>query len=192
MNQCMKKSGASSAVRPVRPVRRFIKDTRGATAVEFAMVSLPFLMMIFGMIALGVHFLTSYVLENSADRVARMIRTGEVVTSQITVAGFKQKVCDNAFAIIKCDLVLAVHVQTWNSFSAVTPVNCLKPDGTLAPSTGSDTSLISQFAGAANQIVLVTLCYESKIAGLIPFLDLGKMNNGAALLQTSVTFRTEP
>jgi TadE-like protein len=172
--------------------RQFTSRTEGATAIEFGIVAIPFLMMIFGIISIGVYFLTTYALENSADRVARLIRTGEVVTSKITVDGFKQKVCDNAFGIVKCNAVLAVHVQTFTSFGGVAPINCLDGGGSLKPSTGSGGQLISAFAGAPNQIVLVTLCYESKIAGLIPFLDLGKMNNGSGLLQTSVTFRTEP
>ena len=40
--------------------------------------------------------------------------------------------------------------------------------------------------------MLVTTCYEWQLAGSMPFLRLGHMNNGSALIQASTTFMTEP
>jgi Flp pilus assembly protein TadG len=44
-------------------------DTAGVTAVEFAMVAVPFLMLLFGIITVGLFFFTTFSLENAVERV---------------------------------------------------------------------------------------------------------------------------
>lgn len=189
----MRPSGAVSTARG--RLGRWRRDQRGTTAVEFGFVGVPFLMLCFGVITIGLHFLTTYWLENTVERASRKIRTGEAqsTTAPMSVKAFRESICDPASGsgLIDC-AKLKVHVQSWASLANVQPKACLDAAGNLAGSAGADTDNIGDFAGGASAYVLVTVCYEWEVAARLPFLRLGKMNNGSALIQASTTFKTEP
>ena len=50
---------------------RFAAARRGTTAIEFAIIALPFCVMLFGIIELGMVFLVSVTLQNATDNAAR-------------------------------------------------------------------------------------------------------------------------
>ncbi len=185
-----------SSLRPTRTARltrrTFRKDTRGTTAVEFGFVGVPFLMMCFGVITVGLHFLTTYSLENAVERAGRLIRTGQAQQANMTAAEFKQQICDQVASYIDCQNKMRVHVQSWADFTSVAPKACIGPDGNLAAASGSAGDNIGDSSGGASAVVLVTACYEWELAANLPFLRLGKMSNGSALIQAATTFRTEP
>ena len=183
-----------SALRAPRATRsrRFGRDTCGTTAVEFGLVGVPFLMMCFGVITTGLHFLTLYSLENAVDRAGRLIRTGQAQQSNMTVSAFKNQICSQVASYMDCQNKLKVHVQSWTDFASVVPKACLDSGGNLAGSSGAATDNIGDSSGGAGAVVLITSCYEWELAAHLPFLRLGKMGNGSALIQASTTFRTEP
>ena len=53
---------------------RVKQDKSGSTAIEFAIVALPFLMMIFGTLAVGLFYFTTFALENAVEQAGRLIR----------------------------------------------------------------------------------------------------------------------
>lgn len=170
---------------------RLRRDARGTTAIEFAIVGVPFLMMCFGVITVGLHFLTTYSLENAVERAGRLIRTGQAQTSGMTADQFKAKVCENAASYIDCGSKMRVHVQSWTDFASVQPKACLDSGGNLGGS-GAGGDPIGASSGGASAVVLITVCYEWELAARLPFLRVGKMSNGSALIQAATTFRAEP
>ena len=62
-------------------LRRFARADRGATAVEFAMIALPFLALIFSVFELGMIFIGSSAVEAATVSAARQIRTGQLQTT---------------------------------------------------------------------------------------------------------------
>ena len=177
-----------SVIRPARRLgARFRRDEGGFTAVEFAMVAMPFLMLLFGTITVGLYFFTTFSLENAVEKAARQIRTGQAQTANKTTSEFKNDVCDNVPAFVDCNGKLRVNVASFSSFGSITAPSCTDSGGNLIPDPAPTT-----VPGAAGDVVLVTVCYEWELANLMPFLELGKMANGSALIQASTTFRTEP
>jgi hypothetical protein len=162
-------------------------DERGMTAIEFGMVGLPFFMMLFGIIAVGLYFFTTFTLENAVEDAARLIRTGQAQQSGMTADQFKQEVCSRVPSYVDCDGKLRVNVQNFTGFGSVVTPSCIDTGGNLVPPTGT-----TYDPGAESTVVLVTVCYEWELAGKIPFLNLANMANGSALIQASTTFRTEP
>nr|QQZ50147.1 pilus assembly protein [Phenylobacterium glaciei] len=74
---------------------RFAAARRGTTAIEFAIIALPFCVMMFGIIELGLVFMVSVTLQNATDNAARQIRTGGFQTSGSSAKGdFKTLVCN--------------------------------------------------------------------------------------------------
>ncbi len=163
------------------------RDDNGATAIEFAMVSMPFLMLLFGLIAVGLFFFTTFSLENAVEQAARPLRTGEAQTAGMTKDQFKASVCGKLPAYVECGGKLRINVQNFNVGDAITPPACVDAGGALVEPAGTPYA-----PGTANQIMLVTACLQFDLAGKIPFLQLGKMSGGAALLQASTTFKIEP
>ena len=168
-------------------LRRFARDESGATAVEFALISLPFMGMMFGIIAVGLYFFVTFSLENAVERAARLIRTGQAQTQGMTTDQFKQEVCNRAPGFIDCSGKIRVNVSVFSSFGSIAPPSCTDSGGDLVPEPTP-----TAVPGAAGDVVLVTVCYEWELAGKLPFIEIGKMNNGSALIRASTTFRTEP
>lgn len=169
--------------------KRLSKDESGATAIEFAMVAMPFLMLLFGTIAVGLYFFVTFTLENAVEQGARLIRTGQaqMANPPMTTTQFKTLVCNKAPGFIDCAGKLRVNVVAASSFSSLATPACTDSNGKLVPDAA-----VSNVPGAAGDAVLVTVCYEWTLAGQLPFLKLGKMANGSALIQAATTFRTEP
>lgn len=167
--------------------QKFGRDTSGSLAIEFAAVSMPFLMLLFGTIAAGLYYFTTFSLENAVEQAARQIRTGQAQMASMTTDQFKADVCTRATSILDCNQYLRVNVIEYNNFAAVSPPSCLDSNGGLIADP-SNTAV----PGAADNIVLVVACYEWTLAGVLPFLKLGKMANGSAMIQAATTFRTEP
>ena len=170
-----------------RQLSAWRSDQGGFTAVEFAMVAVPFLMLLFGIVAVGLYFFTTFSLENAVERAARLIRTGQVQESGMTAEQFKQEVCARAPGYVDCASKMRVNVQSFTDFGTIVTPSCVDSGGNLVPPTGTAYS-----PGGSGAVVLVTVCYEWELAGKIPFLSVGNMANGSALIQAATTFRTEP
>jgi Flp pilus assembly protein TadG len=84
------------ASRPITALRRFARDRRGATAVEFALISIPLMLLLFGIVELCLILLVTATLDTATDFAARNIRTGVFQKGgAITEADFAGLVCRN-------------------------------------------------------------------------------------------------
>src|SRR3569833_3366148 len=102
-----------------------VAETGGATAVEFAMLAIPFVTMIFCLMELAVIFMISLTLDDAAAQASREIRTGQLQTAGgATQASFAAKICSHmAWIQSTCNANLSVDVETYPSFAAVNPPN---------------------------------------------------------------------
>jgi Flp pilus assembly protein TadG len=177
---------------PVRPdarrrLRALASADGGATAVEFAMISIPFLALLFSIFELGAMFMASTAIDASVEQAARQIRTGQLQAgANNSAAGFKTLVCNGISWISSsdCQSNLSLDVRTFASFSAIsvtTPVS----HGAI------DQSQIGFNAGGSCDIVLVRAFYPWTL--LTPTLEPGLPNLGPSqrLLTATVAFRNE-
>ena len=181
-----------------RTVRRLTANEDGAAAIEFALVGLPFLLFIFGIIGFGLYFLNSSYLEHGVKTASRKILTGELRTAgadgnPMTVGEFRKLVCDASEPVIDCSK-LSVMVQHATDWYGLTPRSCVDGDGNMAGSSGEDGELLSKYAGDASQVVLVTVCYKWDLADTLSFLKLGSGADGSgpAIMQAAMAFKSEP
>ncbi len=172
-------------------IKRWGRDTSGATAIEFAVIALPFFLFAFGILGLGLHYFTNTSLEHAVETAARKIRTGQAQSEGKTLQDFKQMVCDATTGYIKCDNKLQIHIQSGSNWANIVPKSCVN-NGQLAQASGAGTDALKASSGEAGVVVLVTACYEWDLAQKLPFLLMGDLSNGSALIQAVSTFRTEP
>src|SRR5690606_27886039 len=110
------------AVSMIARLRRFGRDRRGATAVEFAMVAAPFFFMMFAILEIGVVFMISNQLENATMAAGRLVRTGQSHQQGMDAAGFKAAVCDRIIGFTNnCADKLSIDVRVIPRFENPNP-----------------------------------------------------------------------
>lgn len=160
------------------------RGERGATLVEFALVAVPFFLLVFGILELGFIFWGTYELENATEEAGRQIRTGQAQsTSQ---SDFVNLVCSRVTLLSQCSSKLQVDVRTFSSFSEI-------DDNAPVPLDG-DQELLNSFnfnQGGPRSIVLVSTFYQWPLFTGITSLSLSNMADGDRLLRASAAFRNE-
>jgi Flp pilus assembly protein TadG len=127
-----------------------IRDARGVTAVEFSLIALPFLALLFAILETALVYIAGGMLQTAVAEAGRGIMTGEFRSSD--EAKFKQAVCDRLTVMFNCEGKLAIDVRSLKSLQGASRAE--------AVSKGVyDTSGWSYAPGAAGGIVVVTLAY---------------------------------
>lgn len=179
---------------------RFAGNERGATAIEFALVLAPFLAFVFGIITIGLHYLATNSIEKAVFDASRQIRTGQAQKANMTAEQFKTLVCNLAAPHIDCN-ALEIHMSSYDNWKDVTPPTCIDGANNNLASSGSGTDKIGDKAGGASKKVLVTACYDWKVAKYLPYLihdnkgnrrTQSQLASGGMLLQATAIFQTEP
>lgn len=196
----MKRSIAGYVLRTQWRLRRqFLRwqaDQSGFTAVEFAIVAMPFVLLLFGTLSVCLFYFTNFTLENAVWAASRSIRTGQfqqgvgsysgIASTEDRKKAFKQALCAKAPAYIDCNKVIVLVQSNTGGFGSITQPICAV-DGTMI-----DKSTAQFNPGGASSVVLITACYPWEFGGRLPFISLNNMKDGSLLLQASVAFRTEP
>jgi Flp pilus assembly protein TadG len=169
----------------VRPFRRFRRDEKGATAVEFGLIALPFIALLFAIIETALVFFAGQALETSVANSARLIRTGQAQQQGLSASDFKETICAQVMALFDCADKLLVDVQTFNSFGQIDLTPPLDANGNLEQN-------FEYKPGGGGQIVVVRAFYEWPVLIKMLGLDLSNMSNGTHLMQAAAAFRNEP
>ena len=162
--------------------RKWVKRKDGSTAIEFSMLLMPYLMLMFGILELALMFTSASILEGATDSAARLIRTGQIQQSNAdpeTV--FRDALCEFAVILIDCN-DMVIEVTTMNSYADYT-----------APTYDVDGNLVSAgfSAGTSNDKVLIRVAYRySMITPVVGNLLNG--SDGSTLFMSTVVLQTEP
>src|SRR6266581_1610861 len=81
-----------------RAVRRFSRNRRGATAVEFALIAPLFFALIFAILETALYFFAGQILEIGTQDAARLVFTNQVPLQ----ADFRTKLCDRVSVLMDC------------------------------------------------------------------------------------------
>ncbi len=134
-------------------------DENGATAIEFAILGIPFLALLFGIIELAMVFFISSTTQHALESTAREIRTGEFQSAGDNWSTFKDQVCTAMAGVGNCDnlRIDVVSSGTGKFSNLVLPVS---PTPTVC--TGSAQEIIDcEEAAAAAPPVMPTSTYTS-------------------------------
>jgi len=185
-------------------LKRFAQARRGAVAVEFAFLALPFLFMLFAVLELALVFLLSASLDTAMEDASRQIRTGNFqrdngTTGAASQNAFKGLVCRKMMWLATgCDTALQIDVRRWEHTSATkwSEANNLgdpyvpETDTSTGKTTLRYTTLFN--TGGPKDIVLVRGYFHWVL--LTPFLSqaLQSAEGGVTVVQSTQTFRNEP
>lgn len=171
--------------RTVRFLCRFGRAQKGVAAVEFAIIAIPFFLLLYAVIDTGLVFFATSTLENGVATAARQIKTGQAQTANMSQTQFRTLICNQINMLLKCDSRLGIDVRRFTSFSSVALPAALDANGNI---TGN-----LQFnMGVAGDIIVVRAFYAWPV--LTPQFgpSLVNMNGNARLLTAAAAFKNEP
>jgi Flp pilus assembly protein TadG len=136
-----------------RWLARLASTEAGATMVEFAIVALPFFILLMGAFDIGFYYWGSEELEHAAAHGARLVRTGQVQSGGIDQAQLKTEICSKTAVLVGCPTRLRIDVRSGQSLADITPPSPLDAAGQLksdadfvfSPGVGNDVVLVSAF-----------------------------------------------
>ena len=169
-----------------RVARKLTRREDGATVIEFGIVVIPFLALLFAIMEIALVFFAGQVLETAVADSSRLILTGQAQTGGFNQAQYKNEVCNRLFALFDCQTSIKIDVQKYSSFSGG---NLSKP---LDNQGNVDTSAFGYNPGGACEIVVVRVVYEWPTFVRYFGLDLADLPNGKRLLMSTTAFRNEP
>ncbi|MCC7266816.1 MAG: pilus assembly protein [Caulobacteraceae bacterium] len=173
--------------------RRFRRAESGSTAVEFGLVALPFFLLVWAIIELGMVFFVDVTLDNAVGRMARQIRTGEFQSEGGTAETFKAAICSRMLWLqAGCASALKVDVRTFELFEDVkdAPPTTTDPAGGADPEFNEANSCFQP--GGPTNIVLVRAFYEWTLYTPLLNSSLVNLGNNKRLLTSVTVFRNEP
>ena len=170
--------------------RRFAEILRardGVAAIEFAMIVMPLMMLIVGIVEVGLFFAAGSVLEGASNEAARGIRIGQTQLAGDPEATFAESFCDHASKMIDCDRVQYEVINIAEGTFAAS-------DG-YEPAYDADGNLIPQpfSAGNANDIIMIRAIYRHEF--FTPWMGelmTGDINRNWMDHMSTVVLKSEP
>ncbi len=166
----------------IRLFNKWIRRKDGATAIEFSMLFMPYLLISLGIIELSLMFLSASLVEGATDSAARLIKTGKVQqTNGDPEQMFRDALCQFATVLVDCnDMVIEVTtINSYNDFSAAT----YDADGNLVPQPFDP--------GESNSKVVIRVAYRYQmITPLVGPLLNGP--GGSTLFVSTIVMQSEP
>lgn len=173
----------------MRLISKALRDKRGSTAVEFALVVPTFLALMFSTFEVGWFYFVNSQVDAATLQAARFIRTGQAQTQGFDKAQFFNAVCPSLSTFGDCSQVMTVEVQTFPSFAALaadaSPVVCRNDQP-------QDVNAIPYSPGNDNDIVRLRICLIYKTINPLIGVNVSDTEGGKRRLYGTYLFRNEP
>ncbi|HEV7257522.1 MAG TPA: TadE/TadG family type IV pilus assembly protein [Bosea sp. (in: a-proteobacteria)] len=179
--------------RRTRLLSRFRRSQDGATAVEFAFIAFPFLLVLAAILETAMMFWTSQTLEEAVSQTSRRLLTGEshtryTGTSAANTVAFRNDVCAASSALVDCSK-LVIDVRTYNSFAnAKTGIDGSNP----ISAGGLNTTGFGFNQSQPQQIVVVRAVLEYPLFFTTWSSSLVNIGSGRRGIVATTAFRAEP
>jgi Flp pilus assembly pilin Flp len=159
----------------------FRRAQNGATAIEFALVAIPFFFALGCIIELGVMLAKEYTLQNAVQDAGRTIRTGNAAA--MTGEQFREEICNHGASVTDCTATLGILVESAPTFAGLSV-----PDvANIGPGVQSYST------GIPGEAVAVVATHDWQF--ILPFMGLFFSNlpdGNARRLHGIAVFRNEP
>lgn len=123
---------ASAAMPKRRSLLPLLKDRRGATAIEFSILAIPFFIIIFAIAETFIAFTGEQLLNTATETMARKLRTGAItynsgnINTDMVEKDFRTAFCNEISILMRCSATelltpdrLFIDVRSYSSFSDI-------------------------------------------------------------------------
>lgn len=168
----------------MRLIKSFGKNRKGAAAIEFALLALPFIAVVFSIVEVAVMFFIDSALDSALHKTVRKMRTGSAITAAWDMNTFKTELCKNLAYSFSCRssvLVRSVKVTAIDSITFATPVS------------GGKLTVTETFTlGASGDYILVQAFLPWDPIVSFYTMSSSKLSDGRHVLGATVLFKNEP
>lgn len=193
------KTGPDRTRRGRSLLRRFKRSDDGAAAIEFAILAIPYFLIIFAILETFIAFIGEQVVSNGVDVMARKVRTGEIRATTTNSLAFRTALCQEISVMITCTPAeiatpkrLYIDLRSFSTFADI-------PTGIPRVSSGGyddlKTSDFGYSPGGAKSINMLRAYYRwPVITDLIrPMLTTVRSADGSGdfLIVATATFQNE-
>ena len=163
---------------------RLTRSTEGAAAVEFALLILPFCIVIFAIIEISLLFFVDSALDGALVKSARKVRVGYASTNSWTITSFKADVCANLSLSFSCSSGLKVVATVVTNMSSVSYTTSTT-NGVLSVTEAYNT-------GSSGDYVLIQAFLPWK--PILPMYQFAgsTLKDGTYILSAATLFKNEP
>jgi Flp pilus assembly protein TadG len=111
----------ASRLRQTSPLKRLLRSRDGAAAIEFALLAIPYFLIVFAIIETFIAFTGEQLVANAVDTMARRLRTGQITAENTTEAKFRSEFCDEISILIQCgeDNKLILDLRSFSNFADI-------------------------------------------------------------------------
>ncbi|MDR7220877.1 pilus assembly protein [Aminobacter aminovorans] len=180
----------SNDVNGPRPgfLARFMRNQSGSTAIEFAVLAIPFSLLVFAILESCIAFAGQQVLANAADDVARQLRTGQVKAANVTKASLEKMICDKLEVLVaKGCPELIVDLRSYPTFADAAKIR-LK----LTGDKDVDTTGFAVTPGPSMSKNMLQVIYKWPVITDFMRASMSNLKDGKTLQYATVTWQNEP
>lgn len=171
----------------IKAFRSWLRDRDGSTALEFALVAIPFSLLAVAIIEMAMMYTAYSLMQGAAQDAVRAVRTGQVqVISDPEEAEdfFRQQICDHIpIALVDCNNV-RFSIEVLDSFADGDTDVEIDEEGEMNDD-GFDT-------GGSGDIVLVNVLYYHPLITPLVGAFLSDSPNNSKLMTAIFAIQTEP
>lgn len=169
--------------------RRFLKDRRGSTAIEFVALALPFALLVFAIFESCLSFAGQQVLSNATDDIARELRTGRILAADMNEAKLRSLICERLKVIAPgdCNSNLEVDLREFATFAEAAEVRVK-----LNAANEIDTTGFAVKPGVAGTKNMLRVFYRWPVITDLLRSSMSNLKGGKTLHFATVTWQNEP
>ncbi|CDX61861.1 pilus assembly protein [Mesorhizobium sp. M2C.T.Ca.TU.009.01.2.1] len=171
----------------------FFSDRRGSTAMEFAMLAIPFALLVFAILESCISFAGQEVMANITDDVARQLRTGQLQKTNVSEASVKQLICSRLEIIVAQDCPgLFVDLREYSSFADAATAGFRIDGNNIVLTQGGSDKTFTVSPGLAESINMLRVFYKWPVMTDLLAKQMQNFTDGTTLHFASVTWQNEP
>ena len=170
---------------------RFPRDRRGSTALEFAILAIPFALLVFAILESCISFAGQEVMANITDDIARQLRTGQLRAADVAGNNLRDKICAKLEIIVSqdCPNQLLVDLRQYTTFADAALAGFKIQNNDVVLTQGSTTQSFTVAPGPAESRNMLRVFYKWPI---MTDLLAQSMGGNRTLHFASVTWQNEP
>lgn len=173
--------------------KRFRRSESGATAIEFALVAMPLLMLLGAIIEVSLMLTAQFELQHAVENTARLIRTGGVAARvpPMSENDFRSVVCSRVVLVRDC--AASIHFDLRNSTSFANLAAVATEPRNVGPQNQGDIYISVFQPGGSDRPGRLVVTYDWSF--VFPFLGVfGNLPNieGSRRIYGLAVFMNEP
>lgn len=163
---------------------KFVGDRKGSAAIEFAILALPFFVVIFAIAEIAVMYFVDSGLDAAVHRAVRQVRVGIAKSGSWDATKFKEVVCGELSFSFDCSTKLKVRAVVVTDMSSIDKTS---------PISGGNLAITEDFdLGDSGSYVLVQAYLPWSPVFKLYALSSARLSDGSYVLGTAELIKNEP